>query len=157
VREAQSTGKPALITLEDDPIVMGFILYALHGKHAQVPRELSLQHLTQAAIICDKYCLHEVLKLISEHWISKGSEESVLYPTEWLYISWIFGPEFIFTSTSRTFILKSACAFGADTLLLGWEYPGRRTLLEETPQIIASRPNYQFSFPADICADLYSM
>ncbi|KAI5812726.1 hypothetical protein BZA77DRAFT_323514 [Pyronema omphalodes] len=138
VREAQTTGKPALITLEDDPNVMEFILYALHGKYSKVPRKLSLEHLTQAAIICDKYWLHGALSLISEHWISLGTEHSVVHPAEWLYISWIFGPESVFTSTSRDFILKSVYSSNGDKLVLDSEYSGRKPLLEETPQLIAS-------------------
>ncbi|KAI5812727.1 hypothetical protein BZA77DRAFT_323518 [Pyronema omphalodes] len=139
VRDAQTTGKPALITLEDDPNVMEFILYALHSKYSKVPRKLSLAHLTQAAIICDKYCLHEALSSISEHWISLGTERSVVHPTEWLYISWVFGPESVFTSTSRNIILKSVYASDGHTLVLGYDLFYRpKTLLEETPEIIAS-------------------
>lgn len=49
------------VTLGYDSHVMGHILRALHGIDSQIPQSLSTDQLLQAAIICNKYWLHEAL------------------------------------------------------------------------------------------------
>ncbi|KAF8543795.1 hypothetical protein BDD12DRAFT_801748 [Trichophaea hybrida] len=118
----ESRAEPVFVSLEDDPAVMGIILRVVHFLHKQVPRTLSVDQLVQAAIICDKYGLYEALQLISETWTKAVSWRSANHPEDWLLISWVFGPEAIFTSTSRALILSGLLDPNGD-LVFG-EYKG---------------------------------
>jgi hypothetical protein len=93
------------VTLGHDSHVMGHIFRVLHGIDSQIPQSLSTNQLLQATIICDKYWLHEALWKVSTSWVNHGKWESDHLPIEWLFISWTFGPEDIFASTSKSLIL----------------------------------------------------
>jgi hypothetical protein len=127
----ESPPEPVPVNLEDDPVVMGIILQWLHFQHKKVPRKLSVDQLVQAAIICDKYGLHEALQLISETWTQ--AVRSTNHPEDWLLISWVFGPEDIFTSTSRVLTLSGLSDSNGD-LVFG-TYKG--TLHECVPASIS--------------------
>jgi len=129
----ESPPEPVPVSLEDDPVVMGIILQWLHFQHKKVPRKLSVDQLVQAAIICDKYGLHEALQLISETWTQAVRSTSANHPEDWLLISWVFGPEDIFTSTSRVLTLSGLSDSNGD-LVFG-TYKG--TLHECVPASIS--------------------
>lgn len=135
----ESPPEPVPVSLEDDPVVMGIILQWLHFQHKKVPRKLSVDQLVQAAIICDKYGLHEALQLISETWTQAVRSTSENHPEDWLLISWVFGPEDIFTSTSRVLTLSGLSDSNGD-LVFG-EYKG--TLHECVPASISGMTSLQ--------------
>ncbi|KAF8244268.1 hypothetical protein K440DRAFT_610156 [Wilcoxina mikolae CBS 423.85] len=131
----QAPAEPVLVSLEDDPAVMGIILRVLHFLHKKVPRKISVDQLVQAAIICDKYGLHEALQLISETWTKAVSSTWANHPEDWLLISWVFGPADVFTNTSRALILSGLLDSNGD-LVFG-EYKG--TLHECVPSSISDK------------------
>jgi hypothetical protein len=110
LRQARLTGSdaPIVVPLEDDdPWAMGVVLRVLHSRHYSVPGEVTLPEMVKIAVVCDKYGFYEGLHTTSGTWLeSLRSEESIdEFPDDWLLISWVFGPEEIFTTASRTLIL----------------------------------------------------
>jgi len=125
--------EPIVVPLEgDDPAMMGFILQALHGKNKKVPRKITIGQLTRIAVICDKYGLHEALQVIAGTWSENLKAKVKTHPEEWLLISWVFGPEEIFTEVSRDMILNGT-AYQADGLVFSEE---RRALAECIPSAV---------------------
>jgi hypothetical protein len=135
LRESRKRGddEPIVVKLEgDDPAMMGFILQALHGKNKKVPPKITIGQLTRVAVICDKYSLHEALQVIVRTWSENLKAKAKTHPEEWLLISWVFGPEDIFTEVSRELMLNGIADHG-DDLVFGKE---RRTLAECIPAAV---------------------
>jgi hypothetical protein len=100
---------PLVVRIEDDDVaVLQIVLRVLHYQLKFVPRMLSVEDLAQAAIICDKYLLHESIQLIARIWVENSKPKAEEYPGYWLLISWVFGPETIFTEVSRQLILGAS-------------------------------------------------
>ncbi|KAF8251512.1 hypothetical protein K440DRAFT_637476 [Wilcoxina mikolae CBS 423.85] len=99
--------EPILVKLEgDDPPMMGFILHALHGQYKKVPAKITVSQLACIAVICDKYALYEALQIIVGKWLENLKAKPKMQLEQWLLISWVFGPEEIFTEVSRDLILS---------------------------------------------------
>ncbi|KAF8533225.1 hypothetical protein BDD12DRAFT_866428 [Trichophaea hybrida] len=99
-------GEPVVVTLEgDDPIVMGTVLHLLHGKYNKLPLKLNIGVLVDVSKICDKYSLHEALRIIQLLWSDFLKTKLTAHPADGLLISWVFGPEKVFTELSRDLML----------------------------------------------------
>jgi hypothetical protein len=96
---------------EDDPVAFTVILYIIHGRSRQVPREVNLELLTHISILVDKYQLQEVVAVYSENWIKQLEPEVPKGLTEdstaWLSTFWVFGHADLFKQTTR--ILAREC------------------------------------------------
>ncbi|KAF8247325.1 hypothetical protein K440DRAFT_661520 [Wilcoxina mikolae CBS 423.85] len=82
-------GEPVVVKLpDDDPAMMGFVLHALHGQYNKVPYRLTIGRM----VIC-------------RVWLEMLKTKMKTHPTDWLLISWVFGPEDSFTEVSRDLML----------------------------------------------------
>ncbi|KAF4967787.1 hypothetical protein FSARC_4720 [Fusarium sarcochroum] len=103
VREVSATGWNA----EALAVVLNFI----HNRHAQVPRHVSLLFLTYVATIVDYYHCQGAVQICAEMWRPTAHKYSVTWYNKravmWLYISWIFSWEDIFSS-----MVHMALAYG---------------------------------------------
>jgi len=112
-------GEPVVVTLQgDDPATMGFVLHVLHGQYKQMPQKITIWRMVRISIICDKYSLHEAMQLIAVVWCDMLKTKAKTHLTDWLLISWVFGPEDIFTEVSRDLMLGKICD-SDDGLLFG--------------------------------------
>ncbi|KAA8913673.1 hypothetical protein FN846DRAFT_929155 [Sphaerosporella brunnea] len=136
LRSRASGDKPVVVKLEDDDsATLLIVLRVLHYQIKTVPQKLSVEQMVQVAIICDKYFLHESLQLMANTWIGSSWSEKQEQLEYWLLISWIFGPETIFTEVSRSLILEAS----EDTqkgFVIG---PERRELPESVPAALIER------------------
>jgi hypothetical protein len=135
LRESKGDDQPVIVKVaDDDPSTMKIILYALHSQYRQVPDSITLSQLFQAAVICDKYALHEALRLIAKVWSEPLKHGSKKNPRQWLFISWVFGPESVFTEVSRQLTLDgTSIPDKEDELVFGKE---KLTLHECVPAAI---------------------
>jgi hypothetical protein len=136
LRESKGKDQPVIVKVEDDdPPMMELILYALHLQYKRVPDSIPLSMLFKAAIICDKYALHEALRLIAKVWSDPLKNEANESPREWLFISWVLGPESVFTEVSKQLILDGSSNLdNEDELVFG---EGKLTLHECVPSAVS--------------------
>jgi hypothetical protein len=128
--------QPVVVRLEgDDPSTMKIILYVLHAQYHRVKRKITIETMVHAAVICDKYGLHKALQLISESWSSGLKAMTKTNPEDWLLISWVFGPESVFTEVSRILMLSgSSDPEHVDELVFGER---KRTLDDCLPSAVS--------------------
>jgi hypothetical protein len=110
LRSRAPNDEPIVVRLQDDDAEMLLqILRALHLKFHLVRQTLSVEELFQAAIICDKYLLHESLQLIASIWVqnSMTAAENEVIQEKGLLIPWVFGSETLFTKISRELIFAA--------------------------------------------------
>ncbi|KAA8898504.1 hypothetical protein FN846DRAFT_962224 [Sphaerosporella brunnea] len=140
LRDARKRGddKPVVAKLEgDDTEMMKIILYALHAQYHNADRALKIEELVKAAIICDKYSLHNALRLIAKTWTTNLRSTTTTNPEDWLLISWVFGPGDIFTQVSKVLILSGSPSQGTeDQLVFG---DAKRTLADCVPATVSSK------------------
>lgn len=96
-QELSTKGKLELPLPDDDVAAMTIILDVLHGRSRRVPREVSLDALTQVSILVDKYQMVEAVEVPSDVWIEKlrktipdvySSKSTEVH--RWLAIPWVF-------------------------------------------------------------------
>ncbi|KAH0538932.1 hypothetical protein FGG08_004523 [Glutinoglossum americanum] len=89
-----STGTVEIPLEDDNPAAFLILLNIIHGYTRKVPRKITLDLLTQIAILLDKYNCREVVEAFSERWIDqlRGDVPRSLTNTLllWLCIAWIF-------------------------------------------------------------------
>jgi hypothetical protein len=138
LRESKGKDQPLAVIVkveDDDPPTMELILYALHSQYKRVPDSIPLTMLFEAAIICDKYALHEALRLIAKVWSDPLKNEANESPRQWLFISWVLGPESVFTEVSKQLILDGSSNLdNEDELVFG---EGKLTLHECVPSAVS--------------------
>ncbi|KAF4455750.1 hypothetical protein F53441_1949 [Fusarium austroafricanum] len=84
------------------------LLDIIHGHHRDVPKRISVETLSHIAIIVDYYGCHEIMELVFAAWISYlGPPEDFVNhdPLRWLFISWVFRQEALFTIATRMLLL----------------------------------------------------
>jgi hypothetical protein len=90
---------------DNDPTTFKIILNIIHSRTRKVPRQVTLEVLTNVCFLVDKYQLHEVVALWSDTWIESLRDEipqnlsNELAP--WLSISWVFKQQDIFKNITR--------------------------------------------------------
>lgn len=81
------------------------LLHIIHGRTRKVPRTVSLDLLTQLAVLVDYYECHESVEVFSKIWIkswNKRRPSSYCYDAiQWLCISWVFRDGRIFRDMTR--------------------------------------------------------
>jgi BTB/POZ domain len=101
-RKLSSAGKVEVSLPDDDPTSFKIILDIIHGRNKQVPRQISLQLLTEISVLVNKYQMTEAVESFSEGWIDalKGGlptkytrDEEIWVVHYWLGISWVFGKD----------------------------------------------------------------
>ncbi|TLS22376.1 uncharacterized protein PpBr36_09923 [Pyricularia pennisetigena] len=98
------------IAAEDwDTEAMCILLLVIHGRNQRVPKNVSLELLTNIAILVDYYDCREAMDSAAAIWI-KGLD---LQPEEtsrdlvfWLFIAWAFRRDDIFTDVTTTAVLR---------------------------------------------------
>lgn len=93
--KVQSTKATALFTL----------LNIIHGRTRKVPRKVSLDLLTQLAVLVDYYECHEAVEVFSKIWIkawkNRWPDRYGYDVIRWLCISWVFRDGRIFKNMTR--------------------------------------------------------
>ncbi|KFY30484.1 hypothetical protein V493_01874 [Pseudogymnoascus sp. VKM F-4281 (FW-2241)] len=101
-----------VMRLSDDSEALIILMNTIHGITKSIPRKVTLETLTELAILINYYQLHEVVGLASEMWIADLKQKS--FPTcyvpeviNWLFISWVFLMRDEFARLTRILELES--------------------------------------------------
>ncbi|KAK4233012.1 hypothetical protein C8A03DRAFT_39314 [Achaetomium macrosporum] len=96
-----------------DPQAFLILMHIIHGRNRQVPRLVSLELLAKIAALVDYYKCHEAVEVFAELWL-QGLKSQSQVPSQvgrdlvlWLFISWVFGDNDIFTSVTSTALQQS--------------------------------------------------
>jgi hypothetical protein len=84
------------------------LLDIIHGHHRDVPKRISAETLSHIAIIVDYYGCHEIMELVLTAWLTYlGQPEDFVKqdPLRWLFISWVFKQEVLFTVATEMLLL----------------------------------------------------
>ncbi|KAJ5925538.1 hypothetical protein N7454_008177 [Penicillium verhagenii] len=93
------------------------VLRAIHGLHAEIPQELSLEMIAKVAVVADYYDCKAALYLMTDMWVN--NVEKVNYEEEklstavlreliiWLWISWTFHLSSKFKETTSIAMSRS--------------------------------------------------
>ncbi|KAF4485556.1 hypothetical protein FAGAP_11597 [Fusarium agapanthi] len=93
---------------EWDAEALVILLDIIHGHHREVPKRISVETLSHIAIIVDYYGCHEIMELVFAAWVSYlgPPEEFVKQDSmRWLFISWVFRQEALFTTATKMLLL----------------------------------------------------
>lgn len=93
---------------EWDAEALVILLDIIHGHHREVPKRISVETLSHIAIIVDYYGCHEIMELVFAAWVSYlGPPEDFVKqdPMRWLFISWVFRQESLFTTATKMLLL----------------------------------------------------
>ncbi|KAI9761623.1 MAG: hypothetical protein M1840_001739 [Geoglossum simile] len=89
----RSVGKVEIPLADDNPVAFMILLEIIHGCTRSIPRAITLDMLTEAAVLVDKYDCREVVEQYSDMWIYrlKGRMPLTLESAlQWLCVSWVF-------------------------------------------------------------------
>jgi len=84
------------------------LLDIIHGHHRDVPKRISVEILSNIAIIVDYYGCHEIMEFVLTAWLTYlGEPEEFVKedPLRWLFISWVFRQEALFTVATKMLLL----------------------------------------------------
>lgn len=98
------------ITAEDwNTEAMLILMSVIHGQNQQVPKVISLEILTNIAILVDYYECREAIDLAAEIWINKLTQpkEPSRDLVFWLFISWVFRREEVFRAMTTVALRQS--------------------------------------------------
>lgn len=93
---------------EWDAEALVILLDIIHGHHRDVPKRISVETLSHIAIIVDYYGCHEIMELVFTAWMAyRGDFEDFVKqdPSRWLFISWVFRQELLFTVATKMLML----------------------------------------------------
>ncbi|KIL86902.1 hypothetical protein FAVG1_09455 [Fusarium avenaceum] len=93
---------------EWDAEALVILLDIIHGHHRDVPKRISVETLSHIAIIVDYYGCHEIMELVFTAWMAyRGDFEDFVKqdPSRWLFISWVFRQELLFTVATKMLLL----------------------------------------------------
>ncbi|OJJ31982.1 hypothetical protein ASPWEDRAFT_643803 [Aspergillus wentii DTO 134E9] len=103
--ELKNKGSVELQIPDADPDAFLIILNVIHGRLNRVPRVVTLETLTEVAILTDYFQCHEPLGLFPSKWVdslrSPVPRPIYLGGLNWILISWVFGIDDIFTSSTK--------------------------------------------------------
>ena len=106
----KSTGIVDIPLPDDDPFAITILLNVIHGRSSRIPLRVSLERLTQIAILVDKYRTEESIEIMAHVWTENLRSEFPLSfnisMRRWIFVSWAL-KRGIFFSTSH-----SVCAIG---------------------------------------------
>ncbi|KAM0304868.1 hypothetical protein ACHAPM_002985 [Fusarium culmorum] len=93
---------------EWDAEALVILLDIIHGHHRDVPRRISAETLSHVAIIVDYYGCHEIMELVLTAWLTYLGEPKDFVkqdPMRWLFISWVFKQELLFTVATEMLLM----------------------------------------------------
>ena len=93
------------------------LLDIIHGHHRDVPKRISVEILSNIAIIVDYYGCHEIMEFVLTAWLTYlGDPEEFVKedPLRWLFISWVFRQEGLFTVATKMLLLYDNGAYVVD-------------------------------------------
>jgi hypothetical protein len=107
-RELGSTGRVE-VPLDDNPEAFLIVLNVIHGRNRRVPRQVSMELMTNISILVDKYQMVEAVEVFSCSWIEdlkidlpksyQPHEREDVY--RWVGISWVFGKRVEFKAMTQ--------------------------------------------------------
>ena len=118
----QSQGHAELLLPEDNPAAFLIILHLIHGQPRKVPRKITLNMLTELAILVDKYDLLEPVEMFLDYWLQDLTStiprtlDDDLLP--WICISWVFKKSNIFKKVTKIAQMESEGLLDADHLAI---------------------------------------
>jgi len=87
-------GKAEVPFPDDDPIAFRLLLQIIHNRTRELPRQISLQLLSDFTILVDKYRMVEAVEIFVQWWVVdlRSSLPTCFGDTviPWLTISWVF-------------------------------------------------------------------
>ena len=100
--------EPPIHFYDDDVNTLSILLNAAHLRYAHIPASLRLNELFNLAVLCDKYDAARLVQPWVDHWIQhrEYSSRDLDNVEKWLFISWTFGREKLFSKLS-TLLLQS--------------------------------------------------
>ena len=115
-----SQGHAELLLPEDNPAAFLIILYLIHGQPRKVPRKITLNMLTELAILVDKYDLLEPIEMFLDCWLQDLTSTISLTLNDdllpWICISWVFNKSEIFKKVTKIAQVESEGLLEADQL-----------------------------------------
>ncbi|KAH7184857.1 uncharacterized protein B0J16DRAFT_122982 [Fusarium flagelliforme] len=129
------------------------LLDIIHGHHRDVPKRISVEILSNIAIIVDYYGCHEIMEFVLTAWLTYlGEPEEFVKedPLRWLFISWVFRQEALFTVATKMLLLYDNGEYVVD-LPIPQPILGRRQTTIRTQHTLRSslqlptRPSYRSS------------
>ncbi|KAF5017087.1 hypothetical protein F66182_11034 [Fusarium sp. NRRL 66182] len=101
-----SQGFYEMEAIEWDAEALVILLDIIHGHHQNVPKQISVETLSQVAILVDYYGCHEIMDFIVTAWLSyMGSPDLEQDPARWMFISWVFRKESLFSDATLFLLL----------------------------------------------------
>jgi hypothetical protein len=104
-RTLSSNGRVEVPLPDDNVAAFIIILDIIHGRNRRVPRQVSLEVMTNLSILVDKYQMLEAVEVFSDAWIE---DLKVNLPEQfddnmgqWLAISWVFGKRVEFKTMTQ--------------------------------------------------------
>ena len=143
LRNRATNSPPIEISLgDDDARALALLLRIVHHQYDWVPRTLGDDQLYQVAIVCDKYDMRQILGLWLDQLIAEGTKcGGMVAGDQWLFVSYAFGRQALFTQLSKDLILTSTVDAGGSLLapIPMSDVPGaRRSFNHHIPSSILS-------------------
>jgi len=107
LRRSNITGfPPVVVTLDDDPETLKFVLTALYFPYGPFSTP-TYKMMVEVAAVCDKYELHRALQPVADRYFLPIGKKISNFSgsSNWLLISYVFGYEQIFAAVSKYIIL----------------------------------------------------
>jgi hypothetical protein len=108
-RELGFTGSVSIPLPDDNPEAFVVILNIIHGRNRAVPRQVSMELMTNISILVDKYQMVEAVEVFSCSWIEdlkidlpksyQPHEREIAH--QWVGISWVFGKRVEFKAMTQ--------------------------------------------------------
>jgi hypothetical protein len=116
-KELKSKGSVELEIPDTDPETLLILLNIIHARTTRVPLLVTVNQLTELAIMTDYFQCHDAVGVYSNMW--KESLKTQI-PTKyspailkWILISWVFGYPDVFTSVTQTAQLQTTSSIWA--------------------------------------------
>jgi hypothetical protein len=105
-RTLQAEGSVVVPLPDEDPDAMTILMHIIHGRKA--PRHVSLETLTEVAVVVNHRQMHEVVEFFSDTWIENLKPLANLIPSsptpevlKWLFVFWVFRKKDEFRKASQ--------------------------------------------------------
>ncbi|CAG8957478.1 hypothetical protein HYFRA_00011459 [Hymenoscyphus fraxineus] len=91
---------------EDNPTAFEILMNIIHAKNRSIPKKVTLQMLTELAILVDKYRMHESTGFLADMWIAELEDDIPHKMCEdlmlWMAITYVFRHEEHFEDVTAT-------------------------------------------------------
>lgn len=101
-----------------NPHALVVVMNIVHGRHRDVPRDISLEFFVDFTVIVDYYQCEKAVQLAAELWHNLIYKPPKLYgkvAIMWLYISWVFSWPPVFSKMARLIVKQGTGLEMVDT------------------------------------------